>query len=136
MKDIVSVRREQRLITEAAVFLWSSERAKWVEKSGPGYSRFTDRRALSNLRVSCRRAINAGEWRDIEAAIRAYASKPDANPWYLDEWTREQWGMRREAERIEIKERERQATMAMHPVKYATREFMERLRAQNESLEA
>jgi hypothetical protein len=101
------VRDEEAAAVREATSLWVAERALHRERSGEAYSRFTDRAALRNLAVAIRRSLAASEWRDILQGIRVGASRPNANPYYADEWAREQAGLRSEAESLTRKMDER-----------------------------
>lgn len=101
------VRNEERAAVREAVQLWTQERERHRERSGEAYSRFTDPRALQNLRTAVQRALVASEWRDIAQGIRIHAASPNGNPYYVDEWAREQTGLRLETEAITRKMAER-----------------------------
>lgn len=103
-----SVKDEIKATTLEAQSVWIKERKRHILKSGAAFARFTDRKALANLRLSCERALLQGSWQDIETALRVNASTPTSNPWYLDEWTREQAGLRHEAETLARKMADRQ----------------------------
>lgn len=103
-----SVNSEMKAQEDQAKALWWSERERHRRKSGEAFARFMDRKALSNLVLSLDRALKVGTWTDVDVAIRTNAAKPESNPWYLDEWTREAAGRRAEAETLTRKMAERQ----------------------------
>lgn len=106
-KSPLTPAREAKLQGNEAKKLWWRERERHRQKSGEAFARFTDRRALANLVVSLARAVKLGTWADVQSAIRSNASRPESNPWYLDEWTRVSAGQRAEAERLQQKMAER-----------------------------
>lgn len=111
-----SVSAELKAIANQAKSLWGSERERHRRRSGEAFARFTDQKALGNLVLALGRALKVGTWADIEVAIRTNASKPESNPWYLDEWTREAAGRRAEAEALQRKmlERDREELELRH----------------------
>lgn len=92
---------EEKATVHEADVLWMAERSR------KGIDRFTDPKARANLRLSAKRALRHGVWQDIKDAILVHAPNPDANPWYLDEWTRVAAGQRREVEGLQRKIAER-----------------------------
>lgn len=101
VEKVPTVEEEERAQAKEAVAIWTEIRAR------KGLDRFTDRRALGGLRMKVKVALKQVEWRDVVAAIRQKAYDPKANPWYLDEWAREQRGIREQAESTARKMRER-----------------------------
>jgi len=93
-----SVGAETKAQADEAKALWWNERERHRKKSGEAFARFMDRKALGNLVLSLGRALKLGTWDDVTTALKVHAADPKSNPWYLDEWTNEQAGLRAEAE--------------------------------------
>jgi hypothetical protein len=88
--------QEERAYVRAVADQWRAARRK------PGLERFTDAAAIRNLKTAAGRAWAAGcSLQDAIDGIRQNAGKPDANPWYVDEWARLARGAKADADLLQ-----------------------------------
>lgn len=86
MKDETRFRREAELELKRqkrlARDLWMTQRLSHVKRSGPGFSRYTDKSSLHHVAIATERALAAGAvWSDVASAIKVVAADPQKSPW-------------------------------------------------------
>jgi hypothetical protein len=100
---------EEKRMVRTARDLWSSERAAWVKRAGPGFLRYTEKRSLGAFRDIVPRVLTSGgTWADIERGIKVTAADPQRSPWGVFDAALEAQARREDMERAADKaERDR-----------------------------
>jgi hypothetical protein len=118
VKDETRFRREAELELKRqkklARDLWTVERFAHVKRSGPGFSRYTDKSSLHNVAIATERALNGGAvWSDIVDAIRIVAADPQKSPWTIFDAALEQMA-RREQMLLQAAKLQRERAARLH----------------------